>query len=541
MTKPIIFVLATLLAACSVTGRLERRQAAAGLLHVTREQRDQHNEPPTLRLEHDSGRYMLVRTERLDGEQVIAVDIPQVTVRARTRTLPERLGRVTLDFSIGLPRTLLGTARSVVVIPHLHKYGVAEPLKPITLRGGLFSRVQERDYWQYERYVQVFRPDAAEAERAFTRLVKYPHQEGLRLDSVVEHPGHISYYYTQEVPTDETSKTMLVTLQGWVVALDGSYYRLPPTDTLTYHVSSMLSFVDTVTRYKIRVIDKYATVEERRYVQFRVGDSSVVDTLGGNKKELHRLTDLMERLHRQHEFYIDSVVLTASASPEGMYASNMALARSRANALRDYLKRHAASGTGIPITVRWVAEDWNELLRRIADDPELRHREQIARLIRTERDPDKRERRIAERYPADYRYLRQAVYPWLRAVSVRCHLRRVGMVKDTIHTRKVDTAYMRGLDLLRRRDYARALYILQEYRDRNTVVAQLSLGLDEQALTVLDNLPATAITEYLRAVACARTGRKNKGRRHFLRACELDPQMEYRGNLDPEITELLKE
>lgn len=540
MKKPIIFVLATLLAACSVTGRLERRQAAAGLLHVTREQREQHSEPPTLRVACDSGRYMLVRTQRLDGEQVLSVDIPQVTVRARSRTLPERLGHVTIDFTINVPRTLLGTARSVVVIPHLHKYGVAEPLKPITLRGGLFSRVQERDYWQYDRFVQVFRPDASRAERAFTRLVKYPHPEGVRLDSVVECAGHASYYYAQQVPTDETSKTMRITLQGWVVALDGSYYRLPPSDTLTYHVSSMLSFVDTVTRYKIRVIDKYATVQDRHYVRFRIGDSRVVDTLGGNGGELRALTDLIVRLRGQKEFYIDSVVLTASASPEGAYASNMALARGRAYALRDYLKRHT-SGHGIPITVRWVVEDWDELLRRVADDPELRHREQIARLIRTERDPDKRERRIAERYPDDYRHLRQAVYPWLRAVGVRCHLRRVGMVKDTIHTREIDTAYMRGLELLRQRQYARALYILQEYRDRNTVVAQLSLGLDEQALTVLDDLPTTAMTEYLRAVACARTQRKQSGRHHFLRACELDPQMEYRGNLDPEITQLLKE
>lgn len=540
MNKPIFFVLATLLAACSVTGRLERRQAAAGLLHVTREQREQHSEPPALRVACDSGRYMLVHTERLDGEQVLSVDIPQVTVRARSRTLPERLGYVTIDFTINVPRTLLGTARSVVVIPHLHKYGVAEPLKPITLRGGLFSRVQERDYWQYDRFVQVFRPDASRAERAFTRLVKYPHPEGVRLDSVVECAGHASYYYAQQVPTDETSKTMRITLQGWVVALDGSYYHLPPSDTLTYHVSSMLSFVDTVTRYKIRVIDKYATVQDRRYVRFRIGDSRVVDTLGGNGGELRALTDLIVRLRGQKEFYIDSVVLTASASPEGAYASNMALARGRAYALRDYLKRHT-SGHGIPITVRWVAEDWDELLRRVADDPELRHREQIARLIRTERDPDKRERRIAERYPDDYRHLRQAVYPWLRAVGVRCHLRRVGMVKDTIHTREIDTAYMRGLELLRQRQYAPALYILQEYRDRNTVVAQLSRGLDEQALTVLDDLPTTAMTEYLRAVACARTQRKQSGRHHFLRACELDPQMEYRGNLDPEITQLLKE
>ena len=50
-----------------------------------------------------------------------------------------------------------------------------------------------------------------------------------------------------------------------------------------------------------------------------------------------------------------------------------------------------------------------------------------------------------------------------------------------------------------------------------------------------------AVTEYLRAIACSRLGRKEEGRRHFLEACRLDGRMEYRGNLDPEIAELLKQ
>ena len=57
---------------------------------------------------------------------------------------------------------------------------------------------------------------------------------------------------------------MLVTLQGQVLAVDDSAYRLPPSDTLSYVVSSMLSFVDTMPRYRIKVIDKFVTVEDRR-------------------------------------------------------------------------------------------------------------------------------------------------------------------------------------------------------------------------------------------------------------------------------------
>ena len=72
-------------------------------------------------------------------------------------------------------------------------------------------------------------------------------------------------------------------------------------------------------------------------------------------------------------------------------------------------------------------------------------------------------------------------------------------------------------------------------------MAHLSLDHNERALELLATMPKDAVVEYLRAIACSRLGRKAEGREHFLEACQLDERMEYRGNLDPEIAELLKE
>ena len=542
--KTIAVCLAALLCGCSITGHLERRQYRADVLHVSREQYEREQQtyqPPALKIERDSNRFYLVPTEvQENGERIMAMQIQEVTIRATTRTLPERLGKVTIDFVIDMPRQLQGTCRSIAVIPYLHKYGEAHPLQDITIRGGLFSRVQDRDYWQYNKYLHVFNPSEIGAERAFARFVKYPYSEGSRLDSIVQHPGHISYYYSQEVPTDETSKTMLVTLQGWVMALDESYYKLPPSDTLTYHVSSMLSFADTTTRYKIKIIEKYATVQDRNYIQFRLNDTHVLDSLGRNAAELDKIRTRMAGLIGQREFFVDSIVLTASASPEGRYARNSTLAQGRAHALKGYLRKCIGPQVDTLMQIRWIAEDWHELTTRIRSDENLQHRAEILKLIDTDSDPDRRERTIRELYPQDYQYLKESVYPSLRAVTMRYELRRVGMVKDTIHTREVDTAYMRGINLLQKRKYAKALYILNDYRDRNTVITLLSLGYDAQALEMLNGLERSHTTEYLKAVACARLGRKTEGREHFLKACELDERMLFRGNLDPEIAELLK-
>ena len=530
---------------CSVAGRLERHRTTASLSQLTRAERQQRQQdcrPQVVKLQRDSNRFYLAPVDTLaDGERVMALQIEQVTVVAKARTIPERNGRVVLDFIVTLPKQLLGKSRSVVITPVLHKPDESVPLEDLVIRGGRFSLLQERDYWQYETYVERFRPDTVGREAAFNRFVKFPYPEDARLDSLVEASTTVTYYYSQAVKTDETSKKMLVTLQGQVLAVDDSAYRLPSSDTLSYVVSSMLSFVDTLPRYRIKVIDKFVTVEDRNYIQFFVGDTRVVDTLGDNRRQLDKITGLMRQIVEQKEFYVDTITLTAASSPEGAYAFNERLSQGRAAALKRYLVRRYGRSIDTMLTVRWVAEDWAELTTRIRTDREIVNRDAILELIAEEKNPDRREQAIRQRFPKDYAYIRSVIYPQLRAVNFRYSLRRKGMVKDTIHTTELDTAYARGVQLLQKRKYAKALYILNDYNDRNTVVAHLSLDHNERAMELLASLPKDAVTEYLKAIACSRLGRKEEGRRHFLEACRLDGRMEYRGNLDPEIAELLKQ
>lgn len=530
---------------CSVAGRLQRQQATARLAQLTRAERQeqqQDSRPQVVKLQRDSNTFFLAPVDTLaDGERVMALQIEQVTVVAKARTIPERNGRVTLDFIVTLPKALLGSSRSVVITPVLHKPDESVALEDLVIRGGRFSLLQERDYWQYETYVERFRPDTVGREAAFNRFVKFPYPEDVRLDSLVEGRSTVTYYYSQAVKTDETSKKMLVTLQGQVLAVDDSAYRLPPSDTLSYVVSSMLSFVDTVPRYRIKVIDKFVTVEDRNYIQFFVGDTRVVDTLGDNRRQLDKISGLMRQIVEQQEFYVDTITLTAASSPEGAYTFNARLSQGRAAALKRYLVRRYGKSIDTILTVRWVAEDWQELTNRIRTDREIGNRDAILELIAWEKNPDRREQAIRQQFPKEYAYIRSVIYPQLRAVNFRYNLRRKGMVKDTIHTTELDTAYARGVELLRKRKYAKALYILNDYNDRNTVVAHLSLDHNERAMELLATMPKDAVTEYLRAIACSRLGRKAEGREHFLEACRLDGRMEYRGNLDPEIAELLKQ
>lgn len=275
--KPIKIItyiaLAVIMAGCTITGRISRRQTTAQINHTPRQKREaveqKEEEQRKGYIEYtraDSTKLFLVPTIKTpEGETMMMLEIPMVTVtvKGNSRSIPERNGKVNIDFVVTLPKELMGNCRGVEVIPVMHKERDQYPLQNLTIRGALFNKVQERNYWQYGRYLDVFRPDEVGRHWAYERFIYYPYPEGTRLDSVVPSRHTISYYYTQEVPTRETSNKILVTLEGRVVALDHSFYPFPLSDTLTYNISSMLSFVDTTARYMTRVIEKYAVVNER--------------------------------------------------------------------------------------------------------------------------------------------------------------------------------------------------------------------------------------------------------------------------------------
>lgn len=124
---------------CSVATRLERQRASAHLSQLTRAERQaqrQDYRPQVVRLQRDSNTFFLAPVDTLpDGERVMSLQIEQVTVVAKVRSVPERNGRVHLDFVVTLPKQLLGSSRSVVITPLLHKPEGTVPLEDLVIRG----------------------------------------------------------------------------------------------------------------------------------------------------------------------------------------------------------------------------------------------------------------------------------------------------------------------------------------------------------------------------------------------------------------------
>jgi tetratricopeptide (TPR) repeat protein len=114
------------------------------------------------------------------------------------------------------------------------------------------------------------------------------------------------------------------------------------------------------------------------------------------------------------------------------------------------------------------------------------------------------------------------------------------MVKDTVHTTVIDSAYMRGVQALRDMDYDVALTLLRPYDDYNTAVAYMGMERNRNAMRILSKMEKTAEINYLLAILYSREGELDKAVECYVRSCKQNHSYVYRGNLDPEISVLIK-
>lgn len=414
---------------------------------------------------------------------------------------------------------------------------------------------------------------AAGSGAAFERIVRNPYYSNARLDTVIRRvDGSIQYFYTEQVQADENTSKLRLFLAGDVQNRGGRVYRLQKSDTLVYNVASMTTFLDPTPRYMQRIVLRDAEANARFFFTFPAGKSTLVDTLPENRRQLTAVRDLTRSLMTDPVYIIDSITLRATSSPEGTWQINDRLARERAEALRrvlvsefrvlyDSLKVAAnytldAAGNvvleeakeelpNLPelLRTKWLAEDWDELCRLVRADTLIADKDGVLAMITEIANPDTREWSIRAKYPKAYERMRRDLYPKMRAVDFRFNLHRRGMQQDTVYTTEIDSSYMHAVELLRKRRYEQALKILRPYEDRNTALAYMSLGYDAAAYRILGTLPGSDSTpdiQYMLAILASRMGNEEQAVHFFLRSVELRENLKFRGNLDPEISRLIR-
>ena len=311
----------------------------------------------------------------------------------------------------------------------------------------------------YRKYVKVF-------------------TDNIRLDTVmVGKNGDFIYNYVQTISTRPRLRKVDITLSGEIYEAGDKIYDIPESSPLTFYISSVSGLADQTERYVQKVIERNADASTTSRIDFRLGKSDIDLSLGDNRRELGRIRKILGSLLDNETFLLDSIIVTASASPDGRETVNWRLSRARSESISHYLddqihllrdsldranglqfdeagRRIRTNHVRIPFKSRYNGENWNrldflvdeddyltegdksryEMLRRV---PDLDSRDALLRRVP---DLDSRDALLArERF---YPYLRDELYPRLRTVAFNFHMHRKDMIKDTIHTTVLDSTYM---------------------------------------------------------------------------------------------------
>ena len=405
-------------------------------------------------------------------------------------------------------------------------------------------------------------------EKMYRKYVKAPIvHEGLRLDTVITAAnGDFIYNYVQTIATRPKLRKVDVVLSGDIFEQDKRLYEIPETEPLTYYISSLSAFVDGTSRYKKQITSRRVQANTACYIDFEQGSAEIDEDMSNNHFEIGRIKQNLASLIENKVFDLDSIIVTASCSPEGSVPFNTKLSQRRSEAVSRYFEEYirayrdslreenmvhvyfdgmaeedipGQTGNDVVFISRNNPENWRMLDVLIAQSDSLTANQKREYIDICEiRDLDAREEMLSRK--PYYRFLREVLYPRLRTVKFDFHLHRKGMVKDTIQTTVLDEEYMAGVQAIRDRDYETAIQILRPYKDYNAAVAFCAMDYNASALAILETLPETDQVHYMLAVIYSRQGRDRDAVEHYLKACKLTPSYWHRGNLDPEIAALIK-
>lgn len=538
------------------------------------------------------------------GEMVATDVIAPSKVTARFRNVAERSGTALIEFDVTVPGRLVESAWQLRLCPVMSIGPDEVRLDPVFITGEHYREAQLKGYERYRTFLNSIVTDSTDfitisqfeiflrrcfpeiyamksdstyyagdisdvfgvtrdevlahytrygmmsrnnrrklkADKMFRRYVgDIAAGTGIKLDTVVvSDAGELSYRYVQNVRIRPGTRKIGVILHGDIFEDGRSVCSLPASETLTYYISSLSSLTDDTPRYRKMVLERTVYDNTNAFIDFEPG-SSVLDTLReGNARELCRIRECIAGVFSRNEYVADSIVITASCSPEGSVSHNKRLSAARAESVSRYMDSNFPSVGRTVFKTACIPENWERFSVMVENDSVISARSKRKMLSACrETDPDEAEESF--RSLPEYRYLREKVYPKLRTVRFDFYLHRKGMVKDTVYTSELDHIYKEGVDAIRLLEYNRAVELLRPYKDYNSALAFLSAGYDESALNILETLDKTsAKTCYLMAVALARLGSHERALEYYRKSIFYDGSMRHRGNLDPEIFHLIE-
>lgn len=172
------------------------------------------------------------------------------------------------------------------------------------------------------------------------------------------------------------------------------------------------AFVPSYIYIRPKAEPKINVLEGSAYIDFPVNRTEIHENYRRNPVELQKILSTIDAVRNDADTRIISVSIKGYASPESPYSNNERLAMGRTKTLKEYVRKQY-NFADMQFITDYEPEDWAGL-ERYVESSSLDNKAGILALIRSNMDPDAKERSIKTAFPKEYAFLLKEVYPGLR-------------------------------------------------------------------------------------------------------------------------------
>lgn len=233
--------------------------------------------------------------------------------------------------------------------------------------------------------------------------------------------------YDVTIPAEEWMKEAHVVLQREQKNCRGEF-RILSTET----IADGIRFMEKPERSTAYILPVKIPVPPREEIKnraetgeaqiiYRVGNAEINPELGNNQNELDKIGRSIRTVQEAQGVRINAITVSAYASPEGTWQSNLHLSERRAASLTGWLRRNYDL-SGITLSSQGYGEDWKSLEKLLQEDPVMlaTEKEYVLQVLDREPLPEKR-KSVLRQYNGGrtYQYMLTHLFPKLRRSAYR--------------------------------------------------------------------------------------------------------------------------
>ena len=199
---------------------------------------------------------------------------------------------------------------------------------------------------------------------------------------------------------------------------------------------SVLLSTRTDGNYEVRqYLVKGKNIMEADYaVHFPINSSQMSQTFSDNSSAVKSLKDFVAKFKSDTLMRIKAVKINAWASPDGVEASNLKLAKARAATFVAYLQSQCPEMKGMAVNTTSAVATWKDCLPMLDKLPQAEYKA-AAEIINGNHTEAVKEAHLAK-LPAVWDYLKSSVLPEFRCAEIEIHYTRSSIVEQRVMIKK---------------------------------------------------------------------------------------------------------